>query len=104
MISVPPLSADQRLQARVAATQARRHRAAAKARLRSGDLRLSELLELGQTDDVLAHLRVVEVLKALPRVGEKRAAETMDRHEIAASRRLRGLGRHQQAGLLAEFR
>ncbi len=52
---------------------------------------------------MLAHVKVVDLLKALPRVGEKRAAEIMERLEIAPNRRVRGLGRHQVAGLKAEF-
>lgn len=52
---------------------------------------------------MLAHVKVVDLLKALPRVGEKRAALVMERLEIAANRRIRGLGRHQLAGLKAEF-
>jgi len=52
---------------------------------------------------VLAHVKVVDLLKAMPRVGDKRAAEIMERLEIAANRRVRGLGRHQVAGLKAEF-
>ena len=52
---------------------------------------------------MLAHVKVVDLLKALPRVGEKRAAQVMERLEIAPNRRIRGLGRHQVAGLKAEF-
>ena len=37
------------------------------------------------------------------RVGEKRAALVMERRDIAPNRRIRGLGRHQVAGLKAEF-
>ena len=45
----------------------------------------------------------LDVLKALPRVGDKRATLVMERYDIAANRRIRGLGRHQLAGLKAEF-
>ena len=55
-------------------------------------------------DDVLAHVKVVDLLKSLPRVGEKRAAAVMERLDIAPNRRIRGLGRHQIAGLKAEFK
>ena len=43
------------------------------------------------------------MLKALPRVGAVRAGRVMERLDIAANRRLRGLGKHQTAALLAEF-
>jgi hypothetical protein len=36
-------------------------------------------------------------------VGEKRAGVVMGRLDIAPNRRIRGLGRHQVAGLKAEF-
>jgi len=64
---------------------------------------LSEALDTAVNDEVLAHVKVVDLLKALPRVGDKRAAEIMERLEIAPTRLIRGLGRHQIAGLRAEF-
>ena len=52
---------------------------------------------------MIAHAKVVDVLKALPRVGAVRARKVMERLDIAANRRLRGLGKHQTAALIAEF-
>ncbi|AOG27366.1 integration host factor, actinobacterial type [Cutibacterium avidum] len=102
-MSIPTLSPEQLSAAREAATRSRRVRAEFKARVRAGDLSLSEALDEAAEDDVLAHVKVVDLLKALPRVGEKRAAEIMERLDIAPNRRIRGLGRHQIAGLRAEF-
>lgn len=102
-MSIPTLSPEQLSAAREAATRARRVRAEFKARVRAGDLSLSEALDEAAEDDVLAHVKVVDLLKALPRVGEKRSAEIMERLDIAPNRRIRGLGRHQIAGLRAEF-
>jgi hypothetical protein len=102
-VTIPPLSDEQRQQARNAATQARRRRAEIKQTLRSGERTLAEVLALADEDDVIAHTKVIDVLKALPRVGAVRAAKVMDRLDIAANRRLRGLGRHQTAALVAEF-
>jgi hypothetical protein len=102
-VTIPPLSDEQRQQARNAATQARRRRAEIKQSLRSGERSLTEVLELAEHDDVIAHTKVIDVLKALPRVGAVRAVRVMDRLDIAANRRLRGLGKHQTAALLAEF-
>lgn len=100
---IPTLSPEQLQAARKAATEARRARADLKEQVRSGALSLSQALDRAAADDVLAHVKVVDLLKALPRVGEKRAAEIMERLEIAPNRRVRGLGRHQVAGLKAEF-
>lgn len=102
-MTIPPLSEEQLQQARAAATQARRRRAEVKAKLRAGDMNLDQVLKLAADDDVVAHTKVVDVLKSLPRVGDKRAAEIMERLDIAANRRLRGLGHHQMAGLRAAF-
>lgn len=100
---IPPLSEDQLKQARAAATAARRRRADVKAHLRDGTMSLTQALELAGTDDVVAHAKVFDVLRSLPRVGERRARAAMTKHDIADNRRLRGLGRHQLAGLKAEF-
>jgi hypothetical protein len=102
-VTIPPLSDEQRSQARSAATQARRRRAEIKSKLRAGTCSLAEVLAMAERDDVLAHAKVIDVLKALPRVGAVRATRVMERLDIAANRRLRGLGKHQTAALIAEF-
>lgn len=102
-MTIPPLSNEQRLEARHAATEARRRRAEVKQRLRTGELTLAEVLDLAETDDVVAHTKVVDALKALPRVGAVRAEKIMTRLDIAPNRRLRGLGKHQVAALVEEF-
>lgn len=103
-MSIPQLTTEQLQAARAAATQARRVRADLKSKVRTGALTLSQALDEAGNDDVLAHVKVVDLLKSLPRVGEKRAAAVMERLDIAANRRIRGLGRHQIAGLKAEFK
>jgi hypothetical protein len=102
-VSIPPLSDEQRQQARHAATEARRRRAEIKQALRTGEQSLAQVLEAAERDDVIAHTKVVDVLKSLPRVGAVRAAKVMDRLDIAPNRRLRGLGKHQTAALVGEF-
>ncbi len=103
-MSIPQLTTEQLQAARAAATQARRVRAELKAKVRNGAITLSEALDTAQADDVLAHVKVVDLLKSLPRVGEKRATAVMEKLDIASNRRIRGLGRHQVAGLKAEFK
>lgn len=102
-MTIPPLSDEQRQQARQAATEARRRRADMKQALREGRQTLAQVLEEAEQDDVIAHTKVVDVLKSLPRVGSVRASRVMERLDIAANRRLRGLGKHQTAALIAEF-
>lgn len=103
-MAIPTLSPEQLQAARAAATESRRTRAALKNSVRDGSRSLSEALDACAKDDVLAHLRVVDLLKSVPRIGEKRAAEIMEKYEIASNRRVRGLGRHQIAGLKSEFK
>jgi hypothetical protein len=102
-VTIPPLSDEQRQQARNAATEARRRRADIKQSLRSGTSSLADVLALAEQDEVVAHAKVIDVLKSLPRVGVVRAGRVMERLDIAANRRLRGLGKHQTAALIAEF-
>lgn len=102
-MTIPQLTTEQLEAARAAATEARRRRAELKGKVRTGALTLSQALEVAADDDVLAHVKVVDLLKSLPRVGEKRAGVVMERLDIAPNRRIRGLGRHQVAGLKAEF-
>lgn len=64
---------------------------------------MAEVLEEAEQDDVVAHTKVIDVLKSMPRVGTVRASKVMERLDIAANRRLRGLGKHQTAALIAEF-
>lgn len=100
---IPPLSEQQRRLAREAAAQARRRRAEVKRRLRDGELSIDQVLDLAAADEVVAHTKVVDILKAQPRVGDVRAGKVMDRLRIAPNRRLRGLGPNQIDGLKREF-
>jgi hypothetical protein len=103
MTMIPHLSPEQLEGARQAATEARRRRAELKAKVRAGDLSFNAALDLAIADPVLAHVKVVDLLMAVHRVGEKKAADIIRRHGIAANRRVRGLGARQVARLKAEF-
>lgn len=100
---IPSLSQEQLENARAAATAARRARAELKNKVKTGAITFAEALDAAAQDEVLAHVKVVDLLKALPRVGTKRATEVMERLGIAQNRRLRGLGRHQASMLKSEF-
>ena len=98
--SVPQLTEEQLSAARAAAADARRRRAEVKDQVRAGEVSLSQVLALATEDDVVAHIKVVDLLRCLPRVGEVRASAMMETLRIAPNRRLRGLGARQQAKLL----
>lgn len=102
-MTIPTLTAEELQAARAKATAARRRRAEVKAQVRAGALTLRQALDVAAEDDVVAHIKVYDLLRSLPRVGEKKATRIMERHDIAENRRLRGLGHHQVSGLLKEF-
>ena len=102
-MAIPQLSAEQLQSARAAATEARRARAALKSRVKSGQLSLSEALAEASNDDTLSRVKVVDLLRSLPRIGVTRSGEIMENPEIAANRRIRGLGRHQMERLKEMF-
>ncbi|MDJ0351640.1 integration host factor, actinobacterial type [Pseudarthrobacter sp. PH31-O2] len=95
-----PLTAQERADALGKAAAARTTRAAAKDRLKSGQLTIAQLLGEGESNDAIARMRIVELLEALPGIGPVRAAAIMAQLGIAASRRVRGLGNHQRRALV----
>lgn len=101
-MALPALTDEQRRQALEKAAEARRKRAAIKAELKSGRRSLRDVLN-GATDDTVAKMKVASVLEALPGVGKVRARKLMERLDISATRRVRGLGAKQRDALLAEF-
>jgi hypothetical protein len=102
-VALPQLTEEQRAAALQKAAEARRARAEWKARLKGGGTSLEEVLKESDTDEVLGKMKVSALLEALPGVGKVRAAQMMERLEIAPSRRLRGLGDRQRKALLSEF-
>jgi hypothetical protein len=99
-VSLRPLTPQERADALRKAAAARTTRAAAKERLKSGELTIAQLISSGESDDAIARMRVAELLEALPGIGQVRAAAIMEQLGIAASRRARGLGIHQRRALV----
>lgn len=99
-MSLKPLTDSERTLAREKATAARTARAELKSRLKSGDITVGEVINGSSHEEAIGRLRVFDLLKALPGVGEKRAAGIMDAVGIAATRRVRGLGVHQRRALV----
>lgn len=99
----PSLTPEQREQALVKAAAARRARAELKEQLKSGSLRLPDLLQRAEGDEHIGGMKVLAVIESLPGVGKVKARRTMDEIGIAETRRIRGLGDQQRKALLAEF-
>ena len=98
-----PLTPEQRAEALQKAAVARKARADVKTSLKAGGLTLSEVLKSAESSDIVAKMRVSELLAAMPGLGKVRAAQVMERLGIAEKRRVRGLGSSQRAALLEEF-
>jgi len=94
------LTDGERTAARLKATAARAERADVKAKLKSGQATVAEVIDSGRTVEAIGRLRVAELLESLPGVGKVRAAKIMDTVGIARTRRVRGLGIHQRKALL----
>lgn len=102
-MALPPLTPEQRQAALAKAAASRRERAEVKNRLKNSGASVIEVLREGQTNEVIAKMRVVDLLCAMPGLGKVRARQLMERLGIAESRRVRGLGTKQVAALEREF-
>jgi hypothetical protein len=96
----PQLSQEQRVAASKLAVANRRRRAEVKREVKLGHLSLRQVLDLAAVDEVVAQMRAIDLLESLPSIGEVKAARLMRTIDIAASRRLRGLGPKQREDLL----
>jgi hypothetical protein len=99
----PSLSPEQRQAALDKAAAARRERAELKEKLKMGSINLKELLQLADSQDVVAKMKVLAVLESLPGVGKVKARRTMEEIGISETRRVRGLGDQQRSKLLEAF-
>jgi excinuclease UvrABC nuclease subunit len=99
---LPQLTEEQRKQALAKAAEARRARAELKNQLKQERMSLRDILSK-QGDDVVGKMKVSSVLESLPGVGKVRARKIMERLDISATRRVRGLGAKQKDALLTEF-
>lgn len=99
-MTLRPLTDDERAAAREKAKQARTTRAEVKEGIKNRTLTIAEVLERSETDEAISRLKVTDLLMALPSIGEIRAQGILEELNIAASRRLRGLGVHQRRALI----
>ena len=103
MAQPPKLTDEQRKAALVRAAEARRVRAEVKELLKTGSLRISELFQRADSDDLLAGLKVESLIASMPGTGKIKAKRMMESLGIAETRRIRGLGDNQKQALIAEF-
>ena len=99
----PVLTPEQRQAALARAAEARRARAELKEKLKMGSVSLDDLFAQAESSNIVAKMKVLAVLEALPGVGKVKARKILENLDIADSRRIRGLGSKQRAALLSEF-
>jgi guanylate kinase len=99
----PKLTPEQRAAALEAAKQARRTRSDIKEQVRTGKLKLHQVIELSSTNEAISKMRVSELLESIPGFGKVRVSAILERLGISSTRRIQGLGVLQLQKLKKEF-
>jgi guanylate kinase len=99
----PQLTPEERARALAKAKQSRLVRAGIKSRVKSGELSITDVLELAKSDEAVAKMRVLELVESIAGVGKIRAKVLLEKLEISLTRRLQGLGSRQAKALAQEF-
>ena len=100
----PQLTVEERARALAKAKESRQIRAAVKARVKSGDLSITDVVTMSKDDEAIAKMRVLELVESMNGVGKIRAKSILERLGISLTRRIQGLGRHQLESLENEFK
>ena len=99
----PQLTPAERANALAKAKASRQERSEGKSRIKSGELSISEVISLADGNEVIAKMRVLEMVESKSGVGKIRGIALLERLGISSARRIQGLGRYQRAALLKEF-
>ena len=99
----PQLTPAERASALAEAKAARQERSEVKARIKSGELTIADVISLAQNNEVIAKMRVLEMVESKSGVGKIRGKALLEKLGISSTRRIQGLGRYQRAALLKEF-
>lgn len=99
----PQLTPAERTNALAKAKASRQERSEVKSRIKSGELTISDVISLAQSNEVIAKMRVLEMVESKSGVGKIRGKALLEKLGISSTRRIQGLGRYQRAALLKEF-
>ena len=102
-MAIPQLTPEERAAALEKAKQARILRAQVRVDLKRGKLSLEDLLEK-KDDEVIGRMKVSTLIETMPGYGKAKTENVMAELNIAPSRRLRGLGKRQEAALLERLK
>ncbi|GGS66491.1 hypothetical protein GCM10010156_26690 [Planobispora rosea] len=97
-MALPTLTPEQRQAALAKAAETRAARAKLLADVRSGAISFKELLD--RDDDIAKRIKVSQALRALPGVGNVKAAQLMAKADVDEARRIGGLGAQQRRKLI----
>jgi guanylate kinase len=100
----PQLTPEERARALAKAKESRQIRAAVKARVKSGELSITDVVSMSKDDEAIAKMRVLELVESMSGVGKIRGKSMLERLGISLTRRIQGLGRHQLESLENEFK
>ena len=100
----PQLTPEERARALAKAKESRQIRAAVKARVKSGELSITDVVTMSKDDEAIAKMRVLELVESISGVGKIRGKSILERLGISLTRRIQGLGRHQLESLENEFK
>jgi hypothetical protein len=98
--SPPARTPAEREAALARAAHARRVRADLKAEVAAGQLSLAQVFQQADEDDVVANIKLLTVLEAVPNIGKIRSRRLLAELDISERRRLRGVGVRQRTRLL----
>ena len=97
-MALPKLTPEQRQAALAKAAETRTARAKLLAEVKAGSVSLEQLL--GRDDDIAKRIKVSLALRALPGIGNVKAAQLMAEADVDEARRLGGLGAQQRRKLI----
>ncbi|HHV93284.1 MAG TPA: integration host factor [Firmicutes bacterium] len=101
-MSLPKLTAEEKLQALEKAQSMRKQRAQIREQLKSGKLTLRDVLNQAD-DEVVGRMRVSYLLQSLPQIGKVTSRRIMEEIGIHENRRVQGLGPRQIDALLKKL-
>ena len=99
----PKLTPEARSAALAKAKVSRQRRSLVKENVKNGELSIAQVLDLAKSDEVVAKMRVLELVESKSGVGKIRGVALLEKLNISRTRRLQGLGRLQIEQLLKEF-
>lgn len=98
-MALPDQTPEERQAALEKAAQARHDRAELRAKIKSGEISVEEVLTT-EGNPVIDKLRVKDMIASLPGYGKAKVAKVMEELGISENRRVKGLGSRQRAELI----